>query len=122
MLGGSTRHVVISKEGSYGVMAEGEYEDLIEILVRKIENTKGINLSVKIVDSIEEEAVNIKAGRVDVVIFKTRGVIEKAKIVNQWASNLRVIVLTADYPDEEIVIIDKRWETALKTLSDAIKF
>ena len=107
------KRVVIVKEGEWGTLrqARGDYNAWIGLLERAIKDA-GDEATVDLIRTFMEAEAEVKKGRVDVLVFISRGMINVAeKIKKAWPA-LRVVIFSGLPPQEEcltqeIVLVDK---------------
>lgn len=113
------KRVVIVKEGIWGLMGGDDYDSWIESVVNSLnratkkdaysgEETKMAE-SVEVVATLKEAEVLIRESRVDILILKSRSMIQGAREIKAENPRLKVILFTGKVPDEEIIIANKGW-------------
>lgn len=116
--------VIIVRAGEYGKHSAeaGSYDGLIrklrrvaELLSQKKEDYKKIEVQVvKSVEQAKEAAMEMPLNYSFVVVFLTRGLIERAKNLRRELTAVgrkgKVVLLTGLFPEEdEIIILEKTW-------------
>jgi hypothetical protein len=106
------KRVVIVKQGHWGDMQEGEYEALISLLERVVEN-KGVE--VKLAPTFADAQDLLKKEEVSSLVFISRGMLPEARQIKDSYPKLRVVVFTGlvpapgEYPFslDGLVLVDK---------------
>jgi basic membrane lipoprotein Med (substrate-binding protein (PBP1-ABC) superfamily) len=119
--------VVIVNQGGYGGLSaeRGDYDGLIDDIrfwfnkINQKESEKGPLAEVRVIRNISDITATHLMGYVDVLIFVTRGMMEKARDIQKEYPNIRVFVLSGVI--DEVVVLDKMWvasqpEAILKTI------
>ena len=109
-----TRTVVIVDQGAWGIMKPGEYDEGM----RQLEETL-CALRMNPRTGKEEPAATVRrvpnlnalkeGSTPDVVIFRTRGMLDAARAYKREHPGVNVIVFTGLIPDGEVLLVSKGW-------------
>ena len=112
--------VIVNVVGSTRSESEREnYNSFVESLAELLSILEPVSLStseptrklaeVKVVTSLEEAEVEVKEGRADLLIFVTIGLCYEAERIKKEHPELKVVVLTASLPKDQVIYVDKEW-------------
>jgi len=114
------RKIVIINAGSWGMLEREDYDSHLKALVPMLELAcepsehekedlpDGVAY-VTVISSVEDAEALASRGLADIVIFISRGMLDEARAFRKAHSSSRVVLLTGLIPEEEVVILDKRW-------------
>ena len=107
-----TRRVVIVDDGQWGSVKreKGEYDAVVEYLSRTLKavvNQEGERQAEVEVVKTTEGGLLWLGGTGGIMIFVTRGMLEKARRVAKEYRHIRVILFTGDIPEGEIIFLNK---------------
>ena len=108
------KKVVIVNEGGWGMVTKKDYDGIVKAIKWMLERaTREISGKeekraefVRVVDTTEKA---LEVNDVDVLIFNSRSMIPEAREIKKKYQRIKVIVLTALIPDDEIILVDKGW-------------
>ena len=96
--------VLFVNAGTYGMMAESEQAGLAEGFISMLNAVA----EVEVVDSMDAAGQRLLNGRIDVVVFRTKGM-EKAARAISGRFHVRVAIMTASMPMKDVIWISKLW-------------
>ena len=127
----SEKRLAFVKEGGYGMVTQGEYDQLAESISDYYEHLVKVGVekesslsaeksfaSVEIIGSVEEAEKKARNHEIDVLVFLTRGQVEKARKIQKACPWLRVVIYTGLIPDDEIIWVNKVWR--MDTVEDIL--
>lgn len=113
------QRVIIVKEGEWGMLSteKGDYDAWLGILQRAVEDAVAESLdgkklkmaTVEVVDTLNEALEKLRNGRIDAIVFNSRGMLDQARKIKREHRNTKVIVFTGLIPDDEVILVDKGW-------------
>ena len=114
------RVVIVNVVGSTRSESEREaYDSFVESMADVLSTFESVLLSgflsarklaeVKVVTSLKEAEVEVKEGRADLLIFVTIGLCYEAERIKKEHPELKVVVLTASLPKDQVIYVDKEW-------------
>ncbi|MFH1098459.1 MAG: hypothetical protein V1723_00830 [Candidatus Uhrbacteria bacterium] len=123
------KRVVIVAHGNWGSMKDDDYGNWTEAMVRVVESARrtdfdtGQELPCATAEVVPTVAVLREQlgpySRPDIVIFRTRSMLEEARAIKREHPNVRVVVFTGLIPNDEVIIVSKGWEldsTAIQSI------
>ncbi len=111
--------VIVNAGGWGGLSAEkGSYDAFVETLREIVDRAERRSSSFSgettyrvaeahVTRSVEE--VLKKLDGHGVLVFVTRGMLGEARRIKREYPNIRVVVLTGDIPDDDVIVVSKRW-------------
>ncbi|MDO8436179.1 MAG: hypothetical protein Q7S82_02220 [bacterium] len=112
------KKVVIVTEGEWGGMShlKGDYDPFIQRIQKIIENAETTNIfgkkeksaTIELVETFKDALAKVENGRVDVLVFISRGMLSHARLLSK--TNLRkikIVLFTELVPDDEVIIVEK---------------
>jgi len=110
------KKVLICKDGGWGMVKPDEYQDLIDILKRVLEDVTvpGLNgkiekaAEIKVVTTEEVEKILKSGTHVDTLVFFSRGKERIAENIAAAYPRTKVVVFTGLLPEGKVVWVEKR--------------
>lgn len=124
------QHVVIVAQGSFGNLKEDEYRSWTETYVAMLESARRQDphtkeevpvATVEVVPSVAVLREKFSGfPRPDVVIFRTCSMLVEARAIKREFPRAKVIVFTGAMPDDEVILVHKRWNIGIDGLRSII--
>lgn len=110
--------VVIVNAGGWGALSaeKGSYDHFVELLREIVDAaTVGVHgrdekaAEVHVVRSVGEALEQLDGRAVQALVFVTRGMLDEARRIKHQRPKIRVVVLTGNIPDDDVIVVNKLW-------------